>query len=169
KFFYAWMVIYTPIYLHEYLGFGWEKIGIIFSIMLIPFVILDLPLGKLSDKIGEKKMLVAGFAIAALSTFAIPLIKEPKLIVWAGILFFTRVGAASIEVLSESYFFKVIREENADAISFFRNTTPVSYVIAPLLAIPILLITPSFEYLFFVLGVILIYGLLITLKIKDVK
>ncbi|MFZ2072716.1 MAG: MFS transporter [Minisyncoccia bacterium] len=169
KFFYAWMVIYTPIYLHEYLSFGWDKIGIIFSIMLIPFVILDFPLGKLSDKIGEKKMMLVGFLVTILSTLAIPLINEPKLIVWAGILFLTRVGAATIEVLSESYFFKIISEENADAINFFRNTTPLSYIIAPLFAIPILLLVPSFEYLFFILGVILIYGFLITLKIKDVK
>src|SRR3989344_3633276 len=44
KLFYARMIIYTPIYLHQYIGFGWSEIGIIFSIMLIPFVILDFPL-----------------------------------------------------------------------------------------------------------------------------
>lgn len=26
KFFYAWMIIYTPIYLHEYIGFNWGQI-----------------------------------------------------------------------------------------------------------------------------------------------
>jgi MFS family permease len=169
KFFYAWMVIYTPIYLHEYLGFDWDKIGVIFSIMLLPFVILDAPLGRLSDKIGEKKMLIAGFAISALATLTIPFVNDPKFIIWAGILFMTRVGAATVEVMSESYFFKVISEENADAINFFRNTTPVSYVIAPLLAIPVLFIAPSFRYLFFVLGLILLYGLFVALRIKDVK
>jgi MFS family permease len=169
KFFYAWMVIYTPIYLHEYLGFDWDKIGVIFSIMLLPFVILDAPLGRLSDKIGEKKMLIAGFAISALATLTIPFVNDPKFIIWAGILFMTRVGAATVEVMSESYFFKVISEENADAINFFRNTTPVSYVIAPLLAIPVLFIAPSFGYLFFVLGLILLYGLFVALRIKDVK
>ena len=103
------MVIYTPIYLHEYIGFGWDKIGIIFSIMLLPFVILDFPLGKLSDKIGEKKMLMAGFLIMTSSVLAIPLMTEPLLWLWAVILFMTRVGAATIESLSESYFFKVIK------------------------------------------------------------
>ncbi len=55
KFFFAWMIIYTPIYLHEYIGFGWSQIGIIFTIMLLPFVILEFPLGKLSDKSARKK------------------------------------------------------------------------------------------------------------------
>ena len=58
KFFYAWMIIYTPIYLHEYMNLGWDKIGIVFTIMLIPFVILQYPMGKISDKIGEKKLLI---------------------------------------------------------------------------------------------------------------
>lgn len=170
KFFYAWMVIYMPIYLHEYMNFSWDKIGIIFSIMLLPFVILDFPLGKLSDKIGEKKMLIIGFLIITLSVLKIPFIKEATLWVWALVLFMTRVGAATIEVMSESYFFKVInKKESPDEISFFRNTLPVSYVIAPLLAIPILLLIPSFEYLFFVLSAILLIGLFITLRLQDVK
>ncbi len=169
KFFFAWMVIYTPIYLREYLHFGWSQIGLIFTIMLLPFVFLDYPLGKLSDKIGEKKMLQLGFTVTILSTLAIPLIKEPKLILWASILFATRVGAATIEVLSESYFFKVVTAEQADEITFFRNTYPLSYLIAPLLAVPILLVVPSFKYLFFILGAVMLTGLLITLRLKDVK
>lgn len=169
KFFFAWMVIYTPIYLHEYLNFSWSKIGLIFTIMLIPFVLLDYPLGKLSDKIGEKKMLIAGFVIAIISTFSIAFINNPILIYFAIALFFTRVGAATIEIMSESYFFKEITERDADVISFFRNTYPLSFIIGPLLAIPVLMFIPSFEYLFVVLTIVLLLGLWITLKLKDVK
>jgi MFS family permease len=169
RFFFAWMVIYTPIYLHEYLGFGWDKIGIIFTIMLLPFMLLDFVLGKLSDKMGEKKILILGFLISGIFTLAIPLISVPTLYVWAGILFMTRVGAACIEVMSESYFFKSEKEEDADMISFFRNTMPVSYIIAPLCAIPILLFVPSFEYLFFVLGAVMFLGMFLTLRLKDIK
>ncbi|MFA6586062.1 MAG: MFS transporter [Candidatus Paceibacterota bacterium] len=169
QFFYAWMIIYTPIYLHEYMGFGWDKIGIIFSIMLIPFVLLDFPLGKLSDKIGEKKMLIIGFLILSLSVLTIPLITKPILWIWASALFITRIGAAMIETMNESYFFKEITEKNADEISFFRNAPSISYVIAPLIAIPVLLLVPSFEYLFFVLGAILLIGFFITLRLQDVR
>ncbi len=169
KFFYTWMVIYTPIYLHEYMLFPWDKIGIIFSIMLLPFVLLDYPLGKLSDKIGEKKMLLIGFIVITLSTLAIPFVKTNTFLVWSLVLLLTRVGAATIETMSESYFFKYIDPENADAISFFRNTTPLSFILGPALAIPILLYVPSFEYIFFVLGAILMIGFWITLRLRDVK
>ncbi len=169
KFFFAWMVIYTPIFLHEYICFGWDKIGIIFTIMLLPFILLEFSLGKLSDKTGEKKMLLCGFLIAAFFTFIIPFIGKPNLILWAIVLFGTRVGAAIIEVMSESYFFKVVEAERADVIGFFRNTYPLSYIVAPLLAVPILFLVPSFDYLFFILGAVMLYGFFITLRLKDVR
>ena len=169
QFFYAWMIIYTPIYLHEYIGFGWDKIGIIFSIMLLPFIILDFPLGKLSDRIGEKKMLLLGFSIIALSVLVIPLITEPTFWIWALILFTTRIGAATIEVMNESYFFKIVKEEYANEISFFRNAPSISYIIAPLLAVSILFLIPSFKYLFFVLSAVLLAGFFNVLRLKDVK
>lgn len=169
QFFYVWMVIYTPIYLHEFMGFGWSKIGIIFSIMLIPFVLLDFPLGKLSDKIGEKKMLIIGFLIMTLSVLAIPFVTKPIFWIWALVLFSTRIGAATIEVMNESYFFKIVNEENADEISFFRNAASASYIIGPLLALPVLFLIPSFKYLFFVLGAITLAGLFNVLRLKDIK
>ncbi|MEI6581237.1 MAG: MFS transporter, partial [bacterium] len=169
KLFFSWMIIYTPIYLYEYMRISWDKIGLIFTIMLIPFVVLDFPLGKLSDKLGEKKMLIYGFSIMAIFTLLIPFIPNSTIWVWALILFGTRVGAATIEIMSESYFFKTISEKRADEISFFRNTTPLSYIIGPLLAIPVLLFVPSFKYLFFILGIIILLGLLIALRLKDTK
>src|SRR5690606_32660033 len=51
RFFYAWMVIYTPLYLHNYIGLEWSSIGVIFTIMLIPFALFELPLGTLADRI----------------------------------------------------------------------------------------------------------------------
>src|SRR3989344_3274784 len=48
--FYSWMVVYSSIYLHETIGFGWEEIAIILTIMLIPFVLFTYPLGRLADR-----------------------------------------------------------------------------------------------------------------------
>lgn len=169
KLFFALMVIYTPIYLSEYVGFDWKQIGFIFMIMLIPFVLVDYPLGRLSDKIGEKKLLVTGFLVTFLFTLIIPFINIPEIWIWAIILFGTRVGAATIEIMAESYFFKEVKEKNADEISFFRNTYPLSFIVAPAIAIPTLLFVPSFEYIFFVLAVITLLGLLISLRLKDIK
>lgn len=169
KFFFAWMIIYTPIYLHEYLGLPWDKIGMIFTIMLLPFVLLPYHLGKLSDKIGEKKMLKIGFFIISLATMTIPLIMVPAVWMLASVLFLTRVGAATIEIMTESYFFKYVTEENADEIGFFRNTTPVSFIVAPLVGLPVLYFLPSFKYLFFVLGAIMLSGVFVSLRLRDIK
>ncbi len=169
KFFFVWMIIYTPIYLHENIEFNWSQIGIIFSIMLLPFILIPFPLGKLSDKIGEKNMLIYGFLIIIASTVIIPFISLSELYIWAIILFATRVGAATIEIMNESYFFKLVNEEDADEVAFFRSTQPLSYLVAPLFATLVLLFIPSFEYIFFVLTAVLLLGLLITLRLRDVR
>ncbi len=169
KFFFVWMVIYTPIYLNQSLGFNWDKIGLIFTIMLMPFVLLTYPLGKLSDRIGEKKMLIIGYVIASIFTLSIPFIKSTEFWIWALVLFATRVGAATIEIMTESYFFKRESEKDADAISFFRNTNPLSFIIGPLIALPIIYLVPNFSYLFYILSAILMSGILIILRLKDIK
>src|SRR3989344_20064 len=107
QFFFTWMVIYTPLYLHEHIGFSWMEIGGMFSIMLLPFAVLELPLGKLADtKFGEKEILSIGFVIMALSTSLITFIDTKNLLIWTFILLSTRIGAAMVEVMSETYFFK---------------------------------------------------------------
>ncbi|MDQ3245147.1 MAG: MFS transporter [bacterium] len=169
RFFFAWMIIYMTIHLHQNIGFSWDKIGFIYAIMLLPFVLLSYPLGKLSDQIGEKKLLILGFLFMIVFTSMIPFIHTTTMWIWASILFLTRVGAATVEVMSESYFFKIVSEEHADAIAFFRNTGPIAFTIAPLLAVPILIYIPEFSYLFFVLSAILLGGFLITLRLKDIK
>ena len=167
RFFYSWMIIYMPIYLHEFLGFDWKEIGIIFTAMLVPFVILDYPLGKLSDKIGEKKMLAIGFTIISLSTISIFFISSTDLVIWALIMFATRVGAATVEIMNESYFFKKIRAQDAGLISFFRNLFPLSLVISPLLATILLFFLP-YKFLFFISGVILFYGIYLSFTIREI-
>lgn len=169
RFFFAWMVIYTPLYLNQVIGFSWGQIGFIFSIMLLPFVLLSYPLGRLSDSIGERKMLIIGFSIIALATLAIPFLKIASVALFASLLFTTRVGAAIVEAMSEIYFFKIVDEENVDEISFFKNIYPLSFVVAPALASLCLIFLPSTEYLFFILVLILLIGLLTSLRLRDVK
>src|SRR5207249_2591358 len=111
QFFFSWMIIYTPIYLHEYVGFTWSQIAIIFSIMLLPFVILELPLGKIADRVlGEKELLVTGFSIMALTTAAMTFLHSANMVIWIGLLFISRIGAATVEIMSETYFFKQVSD-----------------------------------------------------------
>lgn len=131
EFFYALMTIYMPLYLVDR-GLGWDKIGIIFTIMLIPFVLVEYPAGILADKKSghEKKMIIISLVIIALSTLSIFFIKGSHVWIWAAVLFVTRIGAALLEVLRDSYFYKKIDGRDVDIIGFFRTARPVSYIIA---------------------------------------
>jgi MFS family permease len=171
QFFYAWMVIYTPLYLLNYIDFSWEEIGKIFSIMLLPFVFIQFLAGKLADRYcGEKEMLSIGFIIMAISTMMIFFVTGKGLLVWSLILFISRIGAAIVEVMCDVYFFKKVDNKKANMISFYRMAGPMAYIVGPLLAILILYI-PGFDMrsLFFILGFIMLFGLRYSLTIKDTK
>ena len=135
--------------------------------MLVPFVILGLPIGTLIDKYHTNKrtLLYIGFIIIISSTFTISLLVTNSLIIWAIILFITRVGASIIETTSETYFFTHIKEEDAYLLGTFRDMNPVAYIIAPLIATFVFIFLP-FEYLFIVLSLILTIGLYIIPRLK---
>ncbi|KKR70661.1 MAG: hypothetical protein UU13_C0002G0006 [Candidatus Nomurabacteria bacterium GW2011_GWB1_40_7] len=167
QFFYAWMVIYTPIYLYAHLGFNWKEIGTIFMVMLLPFILIQFPLGKYSDKIGERKMLIYGFLVASLATLSLFFIKKHEVWIWAIMLFSTRLGVATIEVMSDVYFFKHINKENDEFIAVYRNTAPVSYIFAPLIAFVAFYFIPSFNFIFLIMGTIMLYGVYLASTIKN--
>ncbi len=159
QFFYCWMVIYTPIYLYSHLGFSWEQIGMIFTVMLLPFVLIEFPLGKYSDKIGERKMLMCGFLVVSIATLSLFFIQEHKVWMWALLLFSTRIGAAIIEVMSDSYFFKHIKPENEEFIGVYRSASPIAYIIGPIVTSIVFIFIPSFNFLFIILGTTMLYGI----------
>jgi MFS family permease len=165
--FYAWMTVYSPIYLHQTMGFGWEDIGIILVIMLLPFPLIQYPLGRLADKkYGEKEIMSIGFAIMGLSTIALAFITVPNMAIWAIALFVTRVGAAAAEIMMETYFFKTVSPRDSAALGVFRITRPLSYFTAPLVAI-IGLMFVSNQYMFAVIGAISLLALIPAMTIKD--
>lgn len=166
QFFFAFMIIYTPIYLNAHLGFTWSEIGIMFTIMLTPFVILPFFLGRYSDKIGERKMLMIGFTLASLSTLSLFFIKQHEVWIWTLLLFITRIGASMVESMSDVYFFKHIAPENDEFISIYRNTTPVAFMIAPLVALLIFTLTPSFNFIYLILGAFMLYGIYLSSTIR---
>lgn len=169
NFFYVVMVVYMPIYLHNHLGLPWSDIGFVFTIMLLPFLLLEYPLGWLADKfVGEKEILFVGFLIIIATTVAVAFISTPVLWVWALVLFLTRVGAASIEIMKEAYLFKQIDERNDTIVSLTRATIPLSYIIAPAAVSLILLVLP-YQYIFLVLAGVMVLGLFPAFRLKDTK
>ncbi|MBI3020160.1 MAG: MFS transporter [Parcubacteria group bacterium] len=157
-FFFSWMVVYMPLYLHTNLGFSWAEIGVIFTIMLLPFVLFEAPVGKIADARGNEIFFIkTGFLITAFFTGILAFIASSALPLWALLLFGTRVGMSFVEVASESYFFKHINATNTNVLSVFRNARPIAYLAGPATASILLFVIPI-NYLFAALALVMLYG-----------
>jgi len=167
--FYATMVIYSPIYLHEVIGFGWDKLGLMFSIMLLPFVLFELPLGKIADKhLGEKELLIGGFLLCGLSTAAIFFNTGNSFVVWTAILFLTRTGASMIDIMTETYFFKKTDSNHPDTIALYRMIDPLGYLVAPIFGF-IAIYFGEMRLVFIFLGIALVLGTWFAYRLKDTR
>ena len=167
--FFVLMVIYTPLYLTRDIGLTWAEFGIVMFFAQMAYVLFEYPIGILADKfIGEKEMMGLGFLVIAISTSWIAFVTLPSLLAWSIIMFVTRVGASLVEVTTESYFFKQTKSSDAQVISFFRITRPLSYVVGALLASWALFYLP-FNLLFIAAAALMIPAMFYTLMIEDTK
>jgi len=167
--FFSSAVVYIPVYLHQNLGFDWSVLGIMFSIMLVPFIIFEIPAGWLADKYwGEKEIMGTGLAIIIIALFLFFVVREADPWLWGGLLFFSRVGASLVEAMRESYFFKIVSAKDVQYINFFRTTAPLGYLLGTILAIIIIYFYPL-QYLFLFIALIMTSGFLFLYTIKDSK
>ena len=167
--FYSWAIIYTPLYLHEQMGFNWQQLGLMISIALLPFVLLEIPIGKIADKrLGEKELLITGYIVVALGLFAMSITTSTNFLIWTLILLVSRIGASFMEITTESYFFKHINPSNQNLIGTYRTTGPLGFIIGPIIG-SFLLIFLDYRYIFAVLGVIMLLSIKFALSIKDTK
>ena len=166
--FYSWMTIYSTIYLNRIIGFGWEEIGVILFVMLMPFPLIQYPLGRISDKLGEKRIMALGFTIMGIATAFLSLISIKSVIVWAIALFLTRIGAAAAEVMIETYFFKTVSAKDSSILGAFRITRPISYFIAPLVMGASLFFMTD-KYVFIVVGAICILTVWPIMKMREIR
>ncbi len=167
--FFSWMIVYVPIYLFDHIGFGWEKIGLIISISILPFVLFEFPLGELADKrLGEKEILITGFIIMIVGILIIEQTTSQSILLWIIALGTARTGASFVEVAAETYFFKHINETNSELVNFWRMTNPLGFLIGSVLGSVSLIILP-YQYAFFVLAFVVFCGMLYATKLKDTK
>lgn len=168
-FFFTIMVIYTPLYLHEYIGFEWKELGVIFSVMLVPFLLLEAPLGRIADKyVGEKEFLVAGFIIMSVATVLLSFVTVKSFVLFALLLFMTRVGAAMVEIMTDTYFFKKVDGKDAEVVGLLRTQRHFAGFAAPLFAGVVLYYVPI-QYIFIILGVVMLLGIPASLALRDTR
>lgn len=168
EFFYALMTVYTPLYLLD-LGMTWGQIGVIFTIMLIPFILINYPVGIIADKkLGEKEMIIFALFVMAFATMSIFFVTSTSVIVWGFVLLLTRVGAAMIETLRDSYFYKRIDGDDMDIISFFRTSRSVAYIAATAVSAMLLVIFPV-KAMFLFLALVILLALYPAFTLVDNK
>lgn len=167
--FFCFMVVYAPLYLATEVGLSWKDIGIILFAGQLAYVLFEYPIGFIADRHwGEKEMMAAGFVILAVSSSWLAVVGGTAILPWIIVMFATRIGASLVEVTTESYFFKHTKSTDAQVISFFRVTRPLSYVAGAALGSLALLYLP-FNLIFVVLGFVMIFGIGCALTIRDTK
>jgi hypothetical protein len=167
--FFVSMVIYTPLYLTNHVGLSWTEFGIAIFCGQMAYVFLEYPIGIIADKyIGEKEMMGLGWLIMIISVSSMAFVSVPSVVVWSVIMFMTRAGASFVEVTTESYFFKQTKSSDAQVISFFRITRPLSYVVGAIVASLALLYLP-FNLLFVIFAIMFIPAMFFTANLVDTK
>ncbi len=167
--FYGFMVIYLPVYLRNYMEFSWQEIGVILTVMVLPFLLFELFLGFIADLFwGEREIMIIGFFIMAVATMVLSFLAIPAVTVFATVLFMTRVGASFVEIMSETYFFKHVSGKDADLLALYRTLMPLSFIVAPLLGIAVLSVLP-YQFIFLATGVIMLLGARSAFMLKDTR
>lgn len=133
--FYAFMMVYMPLYLAQVAGYSFSTIGVLLAIIFLPFVLFQIGIGKLADKrYGEKEFIVSGLCLMAFTTLIAPSVIGAGFAATVLVLLLGRTGAAAVEICSDSYFFKQVDDTETELISAYRSMMYAAMVIVPLFA-----------------------------------
>lgn len=167
--FFSWAVIYIPLYLATEIGLPWDVIGQIIALGLLAYVLFEYPAGYIADRfIGEKEMMAVGFVILALTVAGVAIVAPLGVAGWMMLMFLNRTGASLVEATTESYFFKSVKGEDAGLMSIFRLLRPLAVLCGSLIGTACLVFLP-FQYIFFVLALVLTSGIFVTQWLVDTK
>lgn len=167
--FYAVMIIYSPIYLAT-IGIQLTTyLTVILPFALIPLVVLPYELGYLADaKYGEKELMIGGLLILAVTALLCVVVTSSNPTVWILILLTSRIGAACVETMAFTYYFKKVGPEDASLTALFSNA--LSFATITVGALGILMgpfLTERPQLMFLILGCGILWGISYVLPMKD--
>ncbi len=166
--FFAGSIIYVPLYLFGE-GIPWQIIGTISALSVIPYLLLEIPLGALADRAwGEKEITLTGLFITGGALILLSTTPVSNFILWTMWYLLANVGGALVEVGTESYFFKQVTEADTDIIGAFRILRPLGATAAPLIAL-ITIPLWGFENIFAAFGVAVLVGLVPLSNLTDTR
>jgi MFS family permease len=126
-------------------------------------------LGILADtKFGEKEILIIGLVIMSIMTMVVAITTTKSILAWIIILTLSRIGAACVETMAFSYYFKKISNKDIGLIAVFTNIRSLAVIAVPVVGLIISPLTVTYPGLIFVLlSVMLLYGAIRVFPIKD--
>lgn len=167
--FFAWVIVYVPLYFITVVGFSWQEIGLIIAAGLMAYVIFEYPIGIIADRyLGEQEMMSLGFVILSVTTACLGLLAGAGVIAFMILMFINRLGASLVEVTTESYFFKHVSGEDAALMAMFRLLRPIATVTGALIG-SVMLLLVSFPVFFLIGGLMLVSGVFIPRYLEDTK
>jgi MFS family permease len=126
-------------------------------------------MGVLADKkMGEKELIIVALSIMAPAVLSIYFIESKSMIIWAVVLLLTRVGAAMLEVLTDSYFYKRIDGDDVELIDFYRTAHSFAYIVAAILSAFVLLFF-SMKAVFILVFAVIVAGFYPAYHLMDNK
>jgi MFS family permease len=169
--FYSTMIIYSPIYL-ESIGISLSVyLAVILPFALLPLVLLPYELGFLADtRFGEKEILIGGLLLLAFTVFLFVIVTSSNPVVWIIILVLSRIGAACVETMAFTYYYKKISPRDASLTALFSNTRAVSTIVVGSLGVvisPFLYNKP--QLIFAILGCAILWSVSYVLPMKDTR
>ncbi len=166
RIFYSVGTIFFPLYLIS-IGLSISQVGIIFTATFIPFILIEYKLGVLADnKYGEKEMLIIGLAIMAIFMMVIYYTNSNSFIFWLFLLMSVHVGAAFVESMSDTYFYKKIDSDDIAIGNFFRSSRPLAYLAGAVIG-GIMQMHFGFKVVFLSIVIIILIGLYPAIILKD--
>ncbi len=129
---YWWAVslIYIPLEIKN-LGFGDNIVGWVVALMAIPLILFERNTGRVADRRGIRFPATFGFSLLVLFVLSFPLLYfKPILALIAFVV--VNFGAAWIEPLQETYFFKVAKKEEREKLyGIYNAAQPFSSIVSP--------------------------------------
>ncbi len=166
--FYAVMVVYMPLILVNQ-GFSVQQIGFIFTLILVPFVIIEYPAGILADMFfGEREMLIGGFLLMTGSLLTIVFMPPASAMAWIIVLAISRVGAALVESMSDVFFYKHVKCDDIGAILVYRTAYSTGLLVTMMICAIVLYFFPvSLFFPFAIMSAVTIIGVGVAWNIRD--
>ncbi len=165
---FTWFNFYIPLLLYVHNAFSWQTTALIITISLLPSILIEYPLGVVADMFfGEKEISMLGFLLMAGGTIGYAFAGS-SVSWWIIVVLIAGIGESSVEIATESHFFKRVSVEDAGIIGAFRMLRPLAAIVGPLIASIALLLVP-FNMIFVVFGTILCLGIPLIHVIVDTK